>query len=49
MLKLAAKGPQPYDELPPEPSSQSGRPTRPLSAVPDRIDPAIELPAGSRR
>ncbi|SEF10494.1 cytochrome bd-I ubiquinol oxidase subunit 1 apoprotein [Rhizobiales bacterium GAS191] len=42
MLKLAAKGPQPYDEHSPEPSPQSGRPTRPLSAVPDRIDPAIE-------
>src|SRR4029077_16464550 len=27
-----------------DPSSQSGRPTRPLSAVPDPIDPAIEWP-----
>jgi len=38
MLKLVAKGPQPYDEHSPEPSPHSGRPTRPLSAVPDRID-----------
>jgi cytochrome d ubiquinol oxidase subunit I len=42
MLKLVAKGPQSYDEHSPEQSPQSGRPTRPLSAVPDRIDPAIE-------
>ncbi len=49
MLKLVAKGPQSYDEHSPEPSPQSGRPTRPLSAVPDRIDPAIESPAGKRR
>jgi cytochrome d ubiquinol oxidase subunit I len=48
MLKLAAKRPQPYDEHSPEPSPQSGRPTRPLSAVPDRIDSAIEWP-GSKR
>src|SRR6202140_5178145 len=40
ILKLAAKGPQPYDEHSPEPSPQSGRPTRPLSAAPDRIDAA---------
>jgi len=49
MLKLAAKGPQSYDEHSPEPSPQSGRPTRPLSAVPDRIDPAIEWPRSRRR
>jgi cytochrome d ubiquinol oxidase subunit I len=49
MLKLVAKGPQPYDEHSPEPSPQSGRPTRPLSAVPDRIDPAIEWPGSKRR
>jgi cytochrome d ubiquinol oxidase subunit I len=49
MLKLVAKGPQPYDEHAPEPSPQSGRPTRPLSAVPDRIDPAIEWPGSRRR
>jgi cytochrome d ubiquinol oxidase subunit I len=49
MLKLAAKGPQSYDEHAPEPSPQSGRPTRPLSAVPDRIDPAIEWPGSRRR
>jgi len=49
MLKLAAKGPQPYGEHPPEPEGQGGRPARPLSAVPDRIDPAIDLPGGRRR
>ncbi len=49
MVKLVAKGPQPYDEHSPEPSPQSGRPTRPLSAVPDRIDPAIEWPGSRRR
>ena len=49
MLKLAAKGPQPYDEHAPEPGPQSGRPTRPLSAVPDRIDPAIGWPGSKRR
>jgi cytochrome d ubiquinol oxidase subunit I len=49
MLKLVAKGPQSYDEHSPEPSPQSGRPTRPLSAVPDRIDPAIEWPGSKRR
>src|SRR6202022_5200777 len=48
MLKLVAKGPQPYGEHPPEPEGQSGRPARPLSAVPDPMDPAIELPAGRR-
>ncbi len=47
MLKLVAKGPVPSGEHPPEP--ESGRPARPLSAVPDLIDPAIELPAGRRR
>jgi cytochrome bd ubiquinol oxidase subunit I len=40
MLKLAAKGPQPYDDHSPEPS---GWAARPLSAVPDRLDPAVEL------
>jgi cytochrome d ubiquinol oxidase subunit I len=49
MLMLVAKGPQPQGEHPPEPEGQSGRPARPLSAVPDRIDPAIESPAGRRR
>jgi cytochrome d ubiquinol oxidase subunit I len=49
MLKLAAKGPQPFDEHAPEPSPQSGRPARPLSAVPDRIDPAIAWPGSKRR
>ena len=47
MLKLVAKGPVPSGEHPPEP--ESGRPARPLSAVPDRIDPAIDLPGGRRR
>src|SRR6202022_3667152 len=49
MLMLVAKGPQPYGQHPPEPEGQSGRPARPLSAVPDRIDPAIDLPGGRRR
>jgi cytochrome bd ubiquinol oxidase subunit I len=40
MLKLAANGPQPYDDHSPEPS---GWAARPLSAVPDRLDPAVEL------
>jgi cytochrome d ubiquinol oxidase subunit I len=44
MLKLVAKGP---DETAgghpaPRPSGQSLRPARPLSAVPDNIDPAIK-------
>jgi len=38
MLALVAKGPQPLGELPPEPEGQTGRPARPLSAVPDSID-----------
>jgi len=49
MVMLVAKGPQPYGEHPPEPEGQSGRPARPLSAVPDPIDPAIDLPGGTRR
>jgi cytochrome d ubiquinol oxidase subunit I len=49
MLMLVAKGPQPQGEHPPEPEGQSGRPARPLSAVPDRIDPAIEWPGSRRR
>jgi cytochrome d ubiquinol oxidase subunit I len=49
MLKLVAKGPQRLGDGPPEPERQSGRPARPLSAVPDRIDPAIESTAGRRR
>jgi cytochrome d ubiquinol oxidase subunit I len=49
MLALVAKGPQPQGEHPPEPEGQGGRPARPLSAVPDRIDPAIDLRGGTRR
>jgi cytochrome d ubiquinol oxidase subunit I len=49
MLMLVAKGPQPYRQHTPEPEGQSRRPARPLSAIPDRIDPAIELPVGTRR
>jgi cytochrome d ubiquinol oxidase subunit I len=49
MLKLVAKGPQPYGQHTPEPEGQSGRPARPLSAVPDLIDPVIDLPGGRRR
>jgi cytochrome d ubiquinol oxidase subunit I len=49
IVMLVAKGPQPQGEHPPEPEGQSGRPARPMSAVPDRIDPAIESPARTRR
>jgi cytochrome d ubiquinol oxidase subunit I len=49
MLMLVAKGPQPYGQDTPELDGQSGRPARPLSAVPDRIDPGIDLPDGRRR
>jgi cytochrome d ubiquinol oxidase subunit I len=49
MLMLVAKGPQPYGQHTPEPEGQSGRPARPLSAAPDRIDPVIDLPGGRRR
>jgi cytochrome d ubiquinol oxidase subunit I len=48
ILMLVAKGPQPYGQQP-EPEGQSGRPARPLSAVPDRIDRAIDLPSSRRR
>ncbi|SCB40227.1 cytochrome ubiquinol oxidase subunit I [Rhizobium hainanense] len=40
MLKLVAKGPQPFDEYPPHDNAQSQRPARPLSAAPDSIDSA---------
>jgi cytochrome d ubiquinol oxidase subunit I len=46
ILLLAAKGPQPHQ---PEPEGQSGRPARPMSAIPDHIDLAIESPPGTRR
>jgi cytochrome d ubiquinol oxidase subunit I len=49
MLKLVAKGPKELGEYPPEPEGQTGRPARPLSAVPDRIGLETELPADSRR
>ena len=42
MLKLVAKGPaKSEDEHPPHDPGQSLRPSRPLSAAPDNIDPAI--------
>jgi cytochrome d ubiquinol oxidase subunit I len=47
ILKLVAKSPEPLDGHFPEPSPESGRPARPLSAVPDPIDTAIVL--GSER
>jgi cytochrome d ubiquinol oxidase subunit I len=37
MLKLVAKGPEPFDDHAPEPET-AGRPARPLSAAPDLID-----------
>jgi cytochrome d ubiquinol oxidase subunit I len=49
MLMLVAKGPQPFGEHTPEPEGQSGRPARPLSAVPDRFDPVTDWPGGRRR
>src|SRR5260370_17002015 len=49
MLMLVAKGPQPQGEHPPEPEGQSGRPARHLSAAPDRIDQAIQLPPRTSR
>ena len=47
LLKLVAKGPGPLDGHFPEPSPETGRPARPLSAVPDRLDTPIVL--GSER
>ena len=47
LLKLVAKGPGPLDGHFPEPSPETGRPARPLSAVPDRLDTPIIL--GSER
>src|SRR4030081_712782 len=53
MLMLVAKGPQPQGEHPPEPEGQSGRPARPLSAVPPRASasrpPSRKDKAGDRR
>jgi cytochrome d ubiquinol oxidase subunit I len=49
MLMLVAKGPQSYGQDTPDPEGQTRRPARPLSAAPDRIDPAIDLPVGKRR
>jgi cytochrome bd ubiquinol oxidase subunit I len=43
LLKLAAKGPGPLDGHFPEPAPEDGRPARPLSAVGDRLEPAIAL------
>ena len=48
MLKLVAKGPEPLDGHFPEPGSNAGRPARPLSAVPDRLDTPI-IPGSERR
>jgi cytochrome d ubiquinol oxidase subunit I len=43
LLKLAAKGPGPLDGHFPEPSPETGRPARPLSAVTERLDTPIIL------
>jgi cytochrome bd ubiquinol oxidase subunit I len=48
LLKLVAKGPGPLDGHFPEPSPETGRPARPLSAVPDRLDTPI-IPGSERR
>ncbi|NLS06135.1 cytochrome ubiquinol oxidase subunit I [Rhizobium sp. P32RR-XVIII] len=42
MLKLVAKGPQPFDEHPPHDKIQSQRPARPLSAAPDNVESAAD-------
>jgi cytochrome d ubiquinol oxidase subunit I len=47
LLKLVAKGPGPLDGHFPEPSPETGRPARPLSAIPDRLETPIIL--GSER
>jgi cytochrome d ubiquinol oxidase subunit I len=47
LLKLVAKGPGPLDGHFPEPSPETGRPARPLSAVTDGLDAPIIL--GSER
>ncbi|KAA0695410.1 cytochrome ubiquinol oxidase subunit I [Neorhizobium sp. P12A] len=44
MLKLVAKGPQPFDDSPPRDLGQTQRPARPLSAAPDHIDPSLNSP-----
>jgi cytochrome d ubiquinol oxidase subunit I len=41
MLKLVAKGPEPFDDYPPRDLGQTQRPARPLSAAPDDIDPSL--------
>jgi cytochrome d ubiquinol oxidase subunit I len=41
VLQLIARGPEPLDGH--EPSPETGRPARPLSAVPDRLDTSILL------
>jgi cytochrome d ubiquinol oxidase subunit I len=43
LLTLVAKGPGPLDGHFSEPSPETGRPARPLSAVPDRLDTPIIL------
>jgi len=48
MLKLVAKGPEPLDGHFPELGSNAGRPARPLSAVPDRLD-TPSIPGSERR
>jgi cytochrome d ubiquinol oxidase subunit I len=48
LLKLVAKGPGPLDGHFPEPSPETGRPARPLSAVPDRLDTPIILGSDRR-
>ena len=45
MLKLVAKGPAAVWRASARAEPRSGRPARPLSAVADRIDPAIEWPS----
>jgi len=49
MLMLVGERPQPQGEHPPEPEGTKRATGASLSAVPDRIDPAIEWPGSRRR
>jgi cytochrome d ubiquinol oxidase subunit I len=48
LLQIVARGPQSLDGHSPEPDPETGRPARPLSAVPDRLD-AAPIPGSERR
>jgi cytochrome d ubiquinol oxidase subunit I len=46
ILQLIARGPEPLDGH--DAGPETGRPARPLSAVPDRLDPSIILGSDGR-